>query len=112
MTFHRAYGYEESVEGIRPVLDQAAEAQVRYEIHDGAFKRIALRAAAEGLRMDGEIADFDELWELLIRDLAQEGDTRLRQAGKNYEPTLSGQGNIRARPCEVDAEGNVDDGER
>ncbi len=29
------------------------------------------------------------------------------QAGKTYQFTLSGQGNILARPCEVDAEGNV-----
>ncbi|MEO7328106.1 MAG: AAA family ATPase, partial [Minicystis sp.] len=50
VTFHQAYGYEEFIEGIRPVLDQGADAEVRYELHDGVFKRIALRAAAEGLR--------------------------------------------------------------
>ena len=50
VTFHQAYGYEEFVEGIRPVLGQDATQEVRYEVHAGAFKRIALRAMAEGLR--------------------------------------------------------------
>lgn len=50
VTFHQAYGYEEFVEGIRPVLGQDASQEVRYEVHAGAFKRIALRAMAEGLR--------------------------------------------------------------
>ncbi len=50
VTFHQAYGYEEFVEGIRPVLGQDASAEVRYEVHAGAFKRVALRAMAEGLR--------------------------------------------------------------
>jgi 5-methylcytosine-specific restriction protein B len=55
VTFHQSYGYEEFVEGLRPVLDTAEGGAVRYELHDGAFKRIALRAAAEGL-VDGRSA--------------------------------------------------------
>jgi hypothetical protein len=50
VTFHQAYGYEEFVEGIRPVLGQDTSGDVRYEVHPGAFKRIALRAMAAGLR--------------------------------------------------------------
>lgn len=50
VTFHQSYGYEEFVEGIRPVLSADASEQVRYELHPGAFKRISLRAAAAGLR--------------------------------------------------------------
>jgi 5-methylcytosine-specific restriction endonuclease McrBC GTP-binding regulatory subunit McrB len=108
VTFHQAYGYEEFVEGIRPLLNTAADAQVRYEIHDGVFKRIALRAAAEGLRIEGASPDFDELWELLVRDLAQEDERTLRsQSGKPYQLSLSTQGNIQVRPCDVDQDGNV-----
>lgn len=108
VTFHQAYGYEEFVEGIRPILNQAADAQVHYEIHDGVFKRIALRAAAEGLRIEGTVPEFDELWELLLRDLAQEDARTARsQSGKTYQLSLSTQGNVRVRPCEVDADGNV-----
>jgi 5-methylcytosine-specific restriction endonuclease McrBC GTP-binding regulatory subunit McrB len=50
VTFHQAYGYEEFVEGIRPVLAADATGEVSYELHAGTFKRIALRAASEGLR--------------------------------------------------------------
>ena len=108
VTFHQAYGYEEFVEGIRPVLDQAVDAQVRYEIHDGVFKRIALRAAAEGLRTEGTAPEFDELWNLLLRDLRQdETRTAKSQSGKTYQLSLSNQGNVLVNACEVDGEGNV-----
>jgi 5-methylcytosine-specific restriction endonuclease McrBC GTP-binding regulatory subunit McrB len=108
VTFHQAYGYEEFVEGIRPVLDQGADAQVRYEVHDGVFKRIALRAAAEGLRMDSAAPEFDELWDLLLRDLRQdETRTAQSQSGKTYQLSLSNQGNVQVSACEVDSEGNV-----
>ncbi len=108
VTFHQAYGYEEFVEGIRPLLNQAADAQVRYEIHDGVFKRIALRAAAEGLRIDGVLPEFDELWELLVRDLNSEGARVVKgQSGKTYQLSMSTQGSIWTSPCEVDEENAV-----
>ncbi|HQW20905.1 MAG TPA: AAA family ATPase [Rhodocyclaceae bacterium] len=48
VTFHQSYGYEEFVEGLRPVLDDEAEGgQVRYEIRPGAFKRLCERARRE-----------------------------------------------------------------
>ena len=40
-TFHQSFGYEEFIEGIRPVVaseDQATRA-IEYEIHDGVFKQ-------------------------------------------------------------------------
>jgi len=108
VTFHQAYGYEEFVEGIRPLLDQAADAQVRYEIHDGVFKRIALRAAAEGLRTEGATPAFDELWEQLVRDLVKEGTrTASSASGGTYQLSLSNQGSILSQACEVDEQGNV-----
>jgi len=45
VTFHQSYGYEEFVEGLRPVLDEEAEsASVRYEIRPGAFKELCRKA--------------------------------------------------------------------
>ncbi len=48
VTFHQSYGYEEFVEGLRPMLDEEAEGgQVRYEIRPGAFKKLCERARRE-----------------------------------------------------------------
>ena len=46
ITFHQAYSYEEFVEGIRPVLDQA-EKNIQYELSNGVFKSIASRAESD-----------------------------------------------------------------
>lgn len=52
VTFHQSYGYEEFVEGIRPVLDDGGDTglaepisnQIQYECRDGIFKRLSLLA--------------------------------------------------------------------
>lgn len=47
VTFHQSYGYEEFVEGLRPVLGGEAEAgDIQYEIRAGAFKDLCRRARA------------------------------------------------------------------
>lgn len=58
VTFHQSYGYEEFVEGIRPVLtgdlgngDATASpgvGDVRYECRDGVFKRVCSLARGSG----------------------------------------------------------------
>lgn len=45
VTFHQSYGYEEFVEGIRPVSN---EGQVVYEVQPGAFKRACHAAKLRG----------------------------------------------------------------
>jgi len=41
VTFHQSYGYEEFVEGLRPVLNDNREtSEVRYEIRPGVFKQL------------------------------------------------------------------------
>lgn len=45
VTFHQSYGYEEFVEGLRPVLDRSADAgEIQYEIRPGVFKELCRRA--------------------------------------------------------------------
>jgi len=44
VTFHQSYGYEEFVEGLRPVLDTARSGEIRYEIKPGVFKALCDRA--------------------------------------------------------------------
>ncbi len=49
-TFHQSFSYEDFVEGIKPVISkeeddkEEEEGRIRYEIHDGLFKRMADRA--------------------------------------------------------------------
>ena len=48
VTFHQSYSYEEFVEGIRPVLDEAAaDGQLRYELQRGIFRQISERAGKD-----------------------------------------------------------------
>lgn len=45
VTFHQSYGYEEFVEGLRPVLDDDAEpGDIQYEIRSGVFKELCRKA--------------------------------------------------------------------
>ena len=44
VTFHQSFAYEEFVEGLKPVLDEAGEGQIRYEVKPGLFKEICARA--------------------------------------------------------------------
>ncbi|MFT8356241.1 MAG: AAA family ATPase [Bifidobacterium aquikefiri] len=49
-TFHQSMGYEEFIEGIRPVLDDdetgESHSEISYEIHDGIFKEFCNKAGA------------------------------------------------------------------
>lgn len=47
VSFHQAYGYEEFVEGIRPVIGGSRQAQMSYDIQDGAFLQLCRRAASD-----------------------------------------------------------------
>lgn len=45
VTFHQSYGYEEFVEGLRPVLDDDTESgTIKYQIKPGAFKELCRKA--------------------------------------------------------------------
>ncbi len=45
VTFHQSYGYEEFVEGLRPVLDDDTESgSIKYEIRPGVFKDLCRKA--------------------------------------------------------------------
>ncbi|WP_166739017.1 McrB family protein [Alkanindiges illinoisensis] len=44
VTFHQSYSYEDFVEGLRPVLDDDENSQIRYEIRRGIFLELCERA--------------------------------------------------------------------
>ncbi|MBZ7938967.1 AAA family ATPase [Campylobacter sp. W0014] len=63
-TFHQSYGYEEFVEGIKPVIneDNRSSKELEYEIKDGIFKELCKKALRNYLanKQDKEI-DLDKL---------------------------------------------------
>jgi len=46
VTFHQSFGYEDFVEGIKPKMEEQST-DLEYEIQDGIFKRLALKAKAD-----------------------------------------------------------------
>ncbi|MBU0662945.1 MAG: AAA family ATPase [Proteobacteria bacterium] len=109
VTFHQSYGYEEFVEGLRPVLDAAEEGgEVKYELHDGVFKRIALRAAAEGLLLKDETPGFDTLWAQLLLNVEGEEERLAKSiSNKDYVLRISSRGNLQIYPCTVEEDGTI-----
>jgi len=108
VTFHQAYGYEEFVEGLRPVLGDDTTNEVRYELHPGVFKRIALKAASEGLRIKDESPPFDALWDRLLKDVSSEEDRVVKSiTDKTYLMEVTSRGSLGVHACSVDDEGNI-----
>jgi 5-methylcytosine-specific restriction endonuclease McrBC GTP-binding regulatory subunit McrB len=46
VTFHQSFSYEDFVEGIKPRLDEG-ETEVAFEIKDGIFKKLCIKAEAD-----------------------------------------------------------------
>jgi hypothetical protein len=68
VTFHQSYGYEDFVEGIRPV---SVNGQISYPVRDGVFKRMAKRAKdALKAAQQSQAADtsFQARWAALLEN--------------------------------------------
>ena len=78
VTFHQSFGYEEFVEGIRPVMDGETEAGLSYEIKDGVFKSICSRATSPK-----SSAAFEDAIEKLKNDCSEKPITVETSTGRS-----------------------------
>lgn len=70
-TFHQSYGYEEFIEGIKPVIDDKSSDEVKYEIESGVFKRFCERAKTKDIKVslssEGIEGEFNsKVWHVLL----------------------------------------------
>ena len=99
VTFHQSFGYEEFVEGIRPVLDEHSSGddetlqegeevtsdQVSYVCYDGVFKRLC-NLARESVASESRGESFDpkgrRIWKMSL------GNTRTPEGDEVYEECI------------------------
>lgn len=72
-TFHQSFGYEEFIEGIRPVVSTEDKAEsgleIEYEIHDGIFKEFCDKAGTpigNGKNVDLGIGKSPSVWKVSL----------------------------------------------
>lgn len=68
-TFHQSYGYEEFIEGIKPITDKSGN--ISYEIKNGVFRDFC-KNAKKLLQTSGQ-SIFDDIWKKLVA-AAKEND--------------------------------------
>ena len=86
-TFHQSYGYEEFVEGIKPVFESE---EIEYEIKPGIFKKICeLASEKEGINFDEKIE-----W---LKSECDEAENKSVKIG-NFTVTYRGKKTFRIQP--------------
>ena len=71
-TFHQSYGYEEFIEGIKPVVDNS-KGELAYRIEDGLFKAFCKKAA---LPVNDGIDPESKVWKITLN---KPGDNDLKR---------------------------------
>lgn len=65
-TFHQSYGYEEFIEGIKPIIDDNKK-DIGYTIEPGIFKKFCEKAKSVGITEDEKAIDAGaKIWKLTI----------------------------------------------
>ncbi len=77
-TFHQSYGYEEFIEGIKPVIsdeEDGAGRNIQYDVQSGILKRFCERANAEAGPVKLDLNDNPTVWKV---SLWSTGDNEVR----------------------------------
>ncbi|MDR2570570.1 MAG: AAA family ATPase [Oscillospiraceae bacterium] len=76
-TFHQSYGYEDFIEGIRPIMaseeDTEENKDLKYEVHPGVFKEFCWNAERGTYKSNDDI--FDASWDKLIASGKENNNT-------------------------------------
>jgi len=86
VTFHQSYGYEDFIEGIKPILGDDDNPGLNYELHPGIFKNFCESAEKSFTNSlpDSEKDDaFDKSWNLLLKKLSESEDEKISIEPKN-----------------------------
>lgn len=90
ITFHQSFGYEEFIEGIRPVISSEETAEtgrkIEYEIHDGIFKAFCDKAGTpigNGASVDLGIGKNPTVWKVSLEG-AGDNPTRAECMENNH----------------------------
>ena len=76
VTFHQSYGYEEFIEGIKPLLNEELSEEVVYKIESGAFKEFCKNAQQLKIVSGNKNLDLDtRVWKV---SLGGSGDNGLK----------------------------------
>lgn len=70
-TFHQSYGYEEFIEGLKPIIDNNSDESansIKYNIESGIFKDICERASAVTAEIDKSLSidDNSKVWKISL----------------------------------------------
>jgi len=122
ITFHQSYGYEEFIEGLRPITNE--DGQITYEVKPGVFQRICNRAKLDpqnryAIFIDeinrGNISKiFGELITLVETDKRVHYDQKGRRihGDVGLEITLPYSGNAFGVPANLDIIGTMNTADR
>ncbi|MGM0934595.1 MAG: AAA family ATPase [Bacteroidota bacterium] len=69
-TFHQSFSYEDFVEGIKPVTPEKEGAPITYEVQNGVFKSLCLKAKTPNQK------NFENSYADLVKDLALDQEVK------------------------------------
>lgn len=69
IAFHQSYYYEEFIEGIRPILNDASKEKLGYRLEDGIFKDLCSNAEKELLNRESSTKYIDKPYYMIIDEI-------------------------------------------